>query len=301
MAKLGNLRMAAERYHVSILTHESTHIPFEQTIADLLTQFFVGNSARLRTSILVEGMHILDLADRGDTEDTDTDTETGSETLHTDKAKRRKVNKNSLVLVDYENVQGVTGYNAKMHQQYHYLKEDVPSTAQFQGRGRCADIIISLSHGWVMHRDAQNPDVATCESGLCFRCEGRGQVLNTDTMVFAKQYPLRQSNSVTLHSIIQGCELAILLCCSGQQVLEHYLEHVNTLQHDTSQVLSFPYILIPCAEFVNTFSCEIYMVLLINILESFSDSADKLFPHMCAAILRIMQIVKLFDGDHISF
>ena len=43
-------------FQVVILTHESTEIPFEQTTADLLTQFFVGVGARLHTSILVEGL-----------------------------------------------------------------------------------------------------------------------------------------------------------------------------------------------------------------------------------------------------
>ena len=37
----------------AILTHEATEIPFEQTIADLLTQFFESVGARLHTSILV--------------------------------------------------------------------------------------------------------------------------------------------------------------------------------------------------------------------------------------------------------
>ena len=43
-------------WQVAILTHESTDIPFEETIANLFTQFFVSLGVCLHTSILVDGI-----------------------------------------------------------------------------------------------------------------------------------------------------------------------------------------------------------------------------------------------------
>lgn len=270
----------ASKYHVSILTHESTHIPFEETTTNLLTQFFVANMVRLHTSILVEGMHVLSSSKRR---------------LDNEPAPER----GSLVLVDYENLPGEKGYNEKIPTTAHYLKEDVASTAQFQGRGHSAQVIITLNHGWVWHPDPKNPESSTALAGLCFRCEGRGQVSGPATIVYAKEYPGKPA-SVTLHKIIEGCKLAILLCCNGPEVLEHYLQHVEALQPGRLS-LEFPEILISHSETINTYSCEIYMVLLINIVESILDDADSLYKHMRHAIIRIMQILKLFGNDYVGF
>jgi hypothetical protein len=203
--------------------------------------------------------------------------------------------KDTVVLVDHTNVQGEDGYNKKIPHQQHYLKEDVASTAQFQDRGQRADVIISLSHGWFAKPRGQTP-----MAGLCFRCEGRGNV-TLETMVYAKDYPSIQ-HSVTLHSIINGCRLAIILCCHGSDVLEHYLEHVREMQPlDSYHYITFPNILISCGETINTNSTEIYMVLLTNIVESIFCDDNDLPQHMYDAITRIMQIVKLFGDDHVSF
>ena len=116
-----------QKYHAAILTHESTHIPFEGTVADLLTQFFVGNFVRLHTSILVEGMCI---------SVPDLKKQKADESPEVRKRKVQESSEDTLVLVDFENVHGTSGYKEKVPSMAHYLKEDVPTTAHFAGRGR---------------------------------------------------------------------------------------------------------------------------------------------------------------------
>jgi hypothetical protein len=108
------------RYHVSILTHESTFLPFEETMTNLLTQFFVSNMMKLRTSILVEGLRVVHQSEDKETPDLKTKRQRTID--------RFKMPKDTLVLVDHKNVEGEDGYNNKVSHQQHYLKEDVAST-----------------------------------------------------------------------------------------------------------------------------------------------------------------------------
>ena len=247
-------------YHVAILMHESTAIPFEETIADLLTQFFVSARSYLHTSILVEGLHsTLDIASKKQRESVG-------------QKRRPPEQAESLVLVDHNN----------------YLKECVPTTAQFDHQS--ADVLITLCHGF-------GPENGI-PAGLCFRCDGRGEG-TFDTVVFAKPYG-RRPNVVTLHSVIEPCKLAILLCCRGPDVLSDYLEHLRQLQPGREPLI-FPDLLISYAQTIDVWCVEIYMVLLINILDSFIIDPESVYTDTSAAIIRILQIVKLFQDDHTGF
>lgn len=166
-----------------------------------------------------------------------------------------------------------------------HLKECVASTAQFQDQK--ADVVIALCHGFGMTDHVPS-------AGLCFRCESRG--LGTqETSVYAKPFD-EIPNCVTLHSVIKYCKLAILLCCSGKDVLTSYFQHISESRSGT-----YPEILFCDTEFIYSSTIEIYMVLLINILDS--ELTDVEFTHHDTrkAIVRIMQIVKLFGDDHIGF
>jgi hypothetical protein len=80
------------------------------------------------------------------------------------------------------------------------------------------------------------------------------------------------------------------------------LQHINELQPAASyDYLAFPDILTSYQESIDTWSCEIYMVLLMNLVESMLPDADLLYDYMCAAVIRIMQVVRLFEDDHFSF
>ena len=93
-------------YQVAILTHEATEIPFEETIADELTQFFVSVGVSLHTSILVD------------------DLESAMGQKRNAEGKKR----DRLTLVNYAG----------------YLKECVESAKQFKGQE--AEVVIALCH-----------------------------------------------------------------------------------------------------------------------------------------------------------
>ena len=94
-------------YQVAILTHEATEIPFEETIADELTQFFVSAGVSLHTTILVDDLEYA-MGQKRNAE--------GKKWDH-------------LILVNYAG----------------YLKECVESAEQLKGQD--AEVVIALCHG----------------------------------------------------------------------------------------------------------------------------------------------------------
>ena len=248
------------RYHLAILSHESVTIPFEETIVGLLTQFCRTRCASLHTSILVEGMPAT-LADT--TETTPKRPATAGKRPRTPPQAPQP---QPLVLVDYKN----------------YRKELVPTTAHFQGQS--ADVLIALCHGF-------GPGDGGTLAGLIFQCTYRNPTDSTDIAVFARP-PQQMQNPVTLHKVLGGCKLALLLCCRGTDILNQY---------KTSSTGIIPDLLYCDTTTIDTWSVEIYMVLLINILESDAHDLDHFYEDTKGAIRRIMQIVKLFDDDHVGF
>lgn len=244
-------------WQVAILTHESTEIPFEETIANLLTQFFVSLGVRLHTSILVEGLESLVGQKRGQTGD-------------------------RLTVVDHRG----------------YKKECVASTTQFLRQD--SEVVIALCHG--MRSSAMGP------ARLCFSCNGRLDTTSKN-MVYAKKNEI-QPGTVTLHSVIGDCKLAILLVCQGAELLQTYIQAYGDQPHPDILICSGG----PVIGFI---AVEIYMVLLVNILDSQIDvrgsdnfidkqSHIPLLPNVVytnvrAAIEKIFQIVKLFKDDHTGF
>jgi len=245
-------------FAVAILTHESTRIPFEQTISELLTQFFTSLGARLHTSILVEGLE--------STPSVETKQRRGAAA-----GKKRQQDLRSLTLVNDDG----------------YLKEDVASTAQFMGQ--IAGVVIALCHGGAGNLREGRP------VSLHFRCGGR-DIRFKEADVYAKAYA-GNKDAVTLHSVIGLCKLAILLSCCGDELVTDYVLGDRAGKQ-------FPDLLICQAPTVQTVSIEIYMVLLMNLLDSELHSKPNpthVYEEVVIQIKTIFQIVRLFRDDHYSF
>jgi hypothetical protein len=113
-----------------------------------------------------------------------------------------------------------------------------------------------------------------------------------------------------VHSVIGDSKLAILLVCQGEELLQTYIQTYGDQPH--------PDILVSGGvSFIGFIAVEIYMVLLVNILDSQIDvrGSDKyitpkshipllpnvVYTNVRAAIEKICQIVKLFKDDHTGF
>jgi hypothetical protein len=127
-------------------------------------------------------------------------------------------------------------------------------------------------------------------------------------MVYAKKDKRNGVDGVTLDSVIGDCKLAILLTCAGDDLLREYMEGSENRLH--------PDILMcPAKGGIGAETVEIYMVLLINILDSEIDVAGSakydddhipllanvVYTKVRSAIEKIFRIVKLFKCDHIGF
>jgi len=252
------------RYHVGILTHESVKVPFEQTIVDLLSQLFVTSSAYLLTSILVEDLNPL--------------THTGPIA----KTAEQQDKAQSIVMIN----------------KTRYRKICVAGTKQFQQQE--ADVLFVQCHGF---GDKDHL------SGLDFRCAGRGKNPYQFTAVWAKPrriHPgLDDTESPSLHSVIGGCRLVVMLCCCGPYILEEFLEDVCQQAIEMQEPPAFPPfpdLLISNQDAINEWSVEIYMALFMNIFESYrGQNLDLIYDDTRNTIIKIMQIVKLFDDNHVAF
>ena len=180
-----------------------------------------------------------------------------------------------------------------------YKKEEVDCTAQFKGQN--SEVVIALCHG--MKSNSLGP------SRLCFCCTGSRH--NRKHMVYAKQDKTKiPEDLVTLDSVIGDCKLAILLACKGDDLLQEYIiEHEYGPHPDL--------LMCPVTAGILESTVEIYMVLLINILDSEIDVRGSgyygdgfghipllenvVYTKVRAAIQKIFQIVKLFRRDHTGF
>jgi hypothetical protein len=123
---------------------------------------------------------------------------------------------------------------------------------------------------------------------LCFRCNGRDNGI-PGTFVFAKKNDVRP-NEPTLHIVIKNCKLTILLTCSVNSFLSDYL---STLDPNQPR----PDLLMCQGELINVWTVEIYMVLLMNILDSYFvvHDQDTIYYNIRESIIKIFQFVNLFE------
>ncbi len=182
-----------------------------------------------------------------------------------------------------------------------YLKVCVEIAEQF--KGQAAEVVIALCHG----SERQGP----LPAALCFRCHNKAGASFKDS-VYAKGIADERSykgQAVKLHSVIRNSKLAIMLNCAGDQLLQDY---VSTARKGDTH----PDLLIYNGRTISMYTVEIYMVLLVNILDSqmnFSGVQDDynetptpraagvVYNRVRAAIIMIFEIVKTFQNDHIGF
>ena len=184
-----------------------------------------------------------------------------------------------------------------------YTKEFIETVAQFKNQN--AEVVILLCHG-LGKDDKQNP------AALFFRCTGadEGYPLSA-AMVYAKPFEhptAEQKDVVTLHDVIGECKLAIMLACAGDDLRKQYVFQARKKQ-------AFPDILICNDVYLSSVTVEIYMVLLVNILDSLLDVKGfqfdirdyialpdgSVYEYVRQAIIRIFQIVQLFGDDSENF
>ena len=176
-----------------------------------------------------------------------------------------------------------------------YKKECVGSTEDFIGQK--AQVVIAQCHG--CERGAYN------SASLLFKCHTKPENSLRDH-VFGKQitdtdgyeWTIDQDGyrAVTLHEVIEHSKLAILLTCNGDQLLQDYV-------YEDRKDLPHPDVLIYNGQALRSVVVEIYMVLLVNILDSELNlkSGRDMYVQVREAIKRIFQIVKVFGDDHASF
>jgi hypothetical protein len=177
-----------------------------------------------------------------------------------------------------------------------YKKECVESTAGFVGQN--AEVVIALCHGSERggHKTAN----------LCFKCGNRGKASFADRVWAKKLWKNRKTKpvavtqdaagekAVTLHSVIKMAKLAILLTCHGDVLLQDYV------YSEEREGLKHPDLLIYNGGRLSTYTVEIYMALLVNIMDSWM-IVSNVYPSFINAIMRIFEIVKLFGDDHTKF
>lgn len=174
-----------------------------------------------------------------------------------------------------------------------HKKECVPTTGYMKMKKQTTEVMFLQCHG-ITRREP-------CKAALCFRCEQN----EVDTSrhkstqaLFACPTQEQAQNPwvVSLHSVVQGCKLAILLACAGDQVIEDYLKSVGSAE--------FPDMLVCNAPLMSSATTEILTAMLVNIVDSdlaHTRQAGDVYQTVRAAIVRIFQIVKLFGTDHDGF
>jgi len=248
-------------YAVTILTHEAGAPPLDQSVTQMLTDFLLSANVRLHTYVVAS-----DLAKSA-----------GIDTKHA-----------HLTLVD----------------SHLYKKECVQTTLDIP-KNLFSEVMFLQCHGRSRDETQHIP-----YAGLQFRCPRNNVAKSLTTQVVWTQVPAFAPPQALLHEIVGRTRLAIILACHGDQVIQDYLKTVN---HKP-----FPDMLIFNIDTVWNQAIEIYMSLLLNIVDSelvarvpqrqSNGTISKqnyehgvVYDVVRAAITRIFQIVKLFDGEPRQF
>jgi hypothetical protein len=171
-----------------------------------------------------------------------------------------------------------------------HKKECVQSTEAFTGQ--TSEVMFLQCHGIERNEEKQHP----C-SGLIFRCS-RNKVTEMEmTKTVWTRPPLNMQEAVTLHEVVRGCQLAIALACTGNQLKEDYLKVVGGKK--------FPDMLICNTDEIHSDTIEIFTVLLINMLDSkmekYNPGPGEVYREVKEAIIRIFQIVQVFKDQPTEF
>lgn len=249
-------------YAVTILTHEGGKPPLEQSIVQLLTDFFLCARVRLHTYVIAS-----DLENSSD---------------------KRNGAHAHLTLVDSD-----------LHK-----KECVQETNDIP-RNQVSEVMFLQCHGVPRNKQKMRPF-----AGLQFKCPRNKVTESLEKQVVWTWTPPIVMPKVNLHDIVGKTRLAIVLACHGDQVIEDYLKAVGDKP--------FPDMLIFNLTTIYNPTIEILTSLLVNIMDSELVSRVPQVSHdgtICkcnyedgvvyevvrAAIMRIFQILKVFDGDPRGF
>ena len=178
----------------------------------------------------------------------------------------------------------------KLVEQPNYKKIQVDRTEYIKNIN--AELIIMLAHGTKGNGDADLP--ASLRFGCPLSDAGRA---HSGLKVFAKNTDrICQPDQTMLHDVIRRSKIVIMLAFYGNEVAEDYLKYLKYVNDTGDAYPMYPDILL-CNGALDNASVHIFTVLLINLLDSQVDTLPvrDLHGDVRTAILRIMQIVQLFD------
>jgi hypothetical protein len=141
-------------------------------------------------------------------------------------------------------------------------------------------------------------------AGLSFHCDHNKTIQQTDSqLIWANAFG--RKNAPALYDIIKGCNLAVVLSCCGDEIIDQYTQDYK--QKQKQKRLHFPDILVCNRPKLHSSTVEIFTVLLLNIMDSEITSIQPcqgvVYDTARKAITRIFQIVKLFSqpDDPVGF
>jgi hypothetical protein len=185
-----------------------------------------------------------------------------------------------------------------------YQKECVQTTDDIP-RNLVSEVMFLQCHGVARDEKKHRP-----YAGLQFKCPRNKVAESLEKQVVWTWTPINIFPKVNLRDIVGKTRLAIVLACHGDQVIEDYLKTVGDKP--------FPDMLIFNLTTIYNPTIEILTSLLVNIMDSeLVTRVPQILPNgaMCkcnyedgavyevvrAAIIRIFQIVKVFDGEARGF
>lgn len=184
----------------------------------------------------------------------------------------------------------------KLVDQPNYKKIQVDRTEYIKNAE--AELIIMLCHGTRRNLDTNMP--VSLRFGCPLSDAGR---THTGLKVFAKDTERIRHDHTMLHDVICRSKIVMMFACYGDEVVEDYLQYLKSVHNNTGDSYPmYPDILL-CPGEVASVSTHIFTVLFINLFDSQAATlpVQDLHRHVRTVILRIMQIVQLFDSDHDAF
>lgn len=168
-----------------------------------------------------------------------------------------------------------------------YLKKMLHSTSELKGIP--SDLLIILCHGIKRNQFGSSMlEFRDIESDRSFD----NNVCVSAGSMFSQQFN-SYKNIITLQELTRKTKLVLLMCCTGDQIMQDYLLDVRTY--------SRPDFLISNREFLNCVSCEVILMMIFGLIPFKNGSGSWNSDLVRDAIIRLFQIVKLFGQDYMGF
>jgi hypothetical protein len=192
-------------------------------------------------------------------------------------------------------VDGLTLVNRKQ-----YTKTMVERTSRLKHIS--CEVMIILCHGSGVTDDETCPNLTFYDNSSDLPYEGYTDCAFNTMTVWAYDEPGHCTEGtfarVILKDIVDSTEMVLLMCCDAGQIVQNYLDTYTGPRDQDFFYFS--------GEMMSTgthgHSIEILLSLIINLVDGPPDySVSNFSTKWKPALVRIMQIVKLFDGDSESF